>query len=224
MSPSPSRFPRVRWPFEMLPILTALVVGGGQMLVLRSHLDLLAPIVAEVPARGGNTGRFWGLTRGIGVVVAGGLLVLAPGWAGLGFITEGPGVVVGLLLWAAGWVLVRFQRLGFHDHPHVHPTPATSTSTPTWERTRPTITPGLAHGSPTVRWRRRTWPAYFPHLPSRSLRRSSIWSRIWRLRSCQCPSWVTGWATPGVGATIQSGCHRPGRPQPAPLSSSARSG
>jgi hypothetical protein len=122
MSPGPGRFPRVRCPFEMLPILTALVVGGGQTLVLRSHLDLLAPIAADVPARGGNTGGFWGLTRGIGVVVAGGALVLARGWAGLGSITEGPGVVVGLLLWTAGWaVLVRSQRLGFHDHPHVHP-------------------------------------------------------------------------------------------------------
>ena len=106
----------------MLPVLTALVVGAGQTIALRSHLDVLAPIAAELPARGGNTGGFWGLTRGVAVVVIGGVLVLGRGWAGLGLHESIPdlGVVVGLLLIAAGWLVLAI-RLDYHDHPHVHP-------------------------------------------------------------------------------------------------------
>lgn len=104
----------------MLPVLTALVIGAGHTIALRSHLDVLAPISAGLPARGGNTGGFWGLIRGVSVVVTGGVLVLGRGWAGLHGWIEGIGLVVGILLATAGWfVLVR--RLDYHDHPHVHP-------------------------------------------------------------------------------------------------------
>ncbi|MBW3666932.1 MAG: hypothetical protein KY394_04980 [Actinobacteria bacterium] len=73
-----------------------------------------------MPARGGNTGGFWGLTRGVGVVAIGGILVLGRGWAGLHEVMAGTGFVVGLLLGTAGWVVLA-RRLDFHDHPHVHP-------------------------------------------------------------------------------------------------------
>lgn len=104
----------------MLAFLTALVVGAGQTIAQRAHLDVLAPIAAEVPARGGNTGGFWGLTRGVGVVALGGMLVLGRGWAGLHEVITGTGFALGLLLGTAGWVVLA-RQLDFHDHPHVHP-------------------------------------------------------------------------------------------------------
>ncbi|MGH8945382.1 MAG: hypothetical protein ACRDVL_04475, partial [Acidimicrobiia bacterium] len=109
-------------PAEMLPFITALVVGCGQTLVVPSHLEVLSPIAAEMSARGGNTGGIWGLVRGMAVLVVGGLVLVTRAWAGLGSVNEGPAVLVGVLLWVGGWaVLIRSQALDFHDHPHVHP-------------------------------------------------------------------------------------------------------
>lgn len=102
-------------------VFGGLLAGGLHVFSGPDHLAALVPLAAGDPARGAVTGARWGLGHGLGVVVVGGLLLLARGRIDLAGLSGWAELSVGVLMLAMGlWTVRRAWGLTMHAHPHAH--------------------------------------------------------------------------------------------------------
>lgn len=103
----------------MTPLIAGLVAGALHVFSGPDHLAALAPLAIERPGEGARVGARWGVGHALGVLLLGGLGLLArdlvdvPAWSAMAeAIVGGTLVLVGL------WAVRRAGRLVVHAHPH----------------------------------------------------------------------------------------------------------
>lgn len=105
----------------MLTFLSGLAAGAAHVVSGPDHLAALAPIAVDHPGRAASIGARWGLGHGAGVVLIGGLGVVARGFIDIEAASAWAEFSVGFMLIAlGGWALVRARRVVIHDHGHEH--------------------------------------------------------------------------------------------------------
>lgn len=121
----------------LVPILSGLAAGSVHVVTGPDHLAAVAPLALRDRRAAARTGAAWGLGHGTGVVVLGGLGMLAreavdvnalSGWSefSVGFLLVGMGLwslrsALGMQIHTHGHTHTHGQGEGAaHDHPHVH--------------------------------------------------------------------------------------------------------
>lgn len=85
------------------------------------HLAALAPLAAGDPGRGALLGARWGFGHGLGVVLVGGVALVARGRIDVAGLAGWAEVSVGALIAGMGlWTVRRAWGLTVHAHPHAH--------------------------------------------------------------------------------------------------------
>jgi hypothetical protein len=104
-----------------------LAIGGGLVAGLLhvfagpDHLAALAPMAVEDPARAARLGLLWGFGHGAGVVLLGGLGILARAAFDVEALSAGSERLVGVVLIGVGlWALRAAMAATVHSHPHGH--------------------------------------------------------------------------------------------------------
>lgn len=105
----------------MLTFIAGLAAGCAHVVTGPDHLAALAPIAVDRPKKAMALGARWGLGHGVGVVLLGGLGVLAKGHFDVDFASRWAEFSVGFMLIGLGiWALYRARALVIHDHDHRH--------------------------------------------------------------------------------------------------------
>jgi ABC-type nickel/cobalt efflux system permease component RcnA len=105
----------------MITILAGLAAGAAHVIAGPDHLAALAPIAIDRPQRAVALGLRWGLGHGLGVIVLGGLGILAQSSLDLHLISAWSELLVGFMLILIGlWALRRASKIVIHAHPHKH--------------------------------------------------------------------------------------------------------
>ena len=105
----------------MITILAGLAAGAAHVIAGPDHLAALAPIAIDRPQRAVALGLRWGLGHGLGVIMLGGLGILAQSSLDLHLISAWSELLVGFMLILIGlWALRRASKIVIHTHPHEH--------------------------------------------------------------------------------------------------------
>ncbi len=108
----------------MLTFLSGLTAGAVHVVTGPDHLAALAPIAVDQPRRALAIGMRWGVGHGAGVVLLGGLGILARGSFDVDVASAWAEFSVGFVLIGLGaWALHRSRGVVIHAHPHVHDEP-----------------------------------------------------------------------------------------------------
>ena len=105
----------------MLTFLSGLAAGAVHVVTGPDHLAALAPIAVDQPRRALAIGMRWGVGHGAGVVLLGGLGILARGSFDIDVASAWAEFSVGFVLIGLGaWALHRSRGVVIHAHDHVH--------------------------------------------------------------------------------------------------------
>jgi hypothetical protein len=109
------------YPFSMNVVLVGAIAGLLHVFAGPDHLAALAPLSLRHPRGAVWTGAAWGAGHGAGVVLLGGLGIIARGAVRLDLLASRFEAVVGVVLLAIGlWAIRTATRLVVHTHPHAH--------------------------------------------------------------------------------------------------------
>lgn len=105
----------------MFALITGLAAGAAHVVTGPDHLAALAPIAVDRPLKAFGLGLRWGLGHGLGVVLLGGLGILARNMIDVDAISAWSEFIVGFMLVAMGaWAFRRATRMVIHTHGHDH--------------------------------------------------------------------------------------------------------
>ena len=105
----------------MLTLLSGLAAGAAHVVTGPDHLAALAPIAADSPKRAAALGVRWGLGHGFGVILLGGVGVVARDAIPVELLSAWAEFLVGAILIAVGaWAFRRSGRMVIHSHDHHH--------------------------------------------------------------------------------------------------------
>lgn len=105
----------------LVPLLSGLAAGSVHVVTGPDHLAAVAPLAVNDRGAAARTGAAWGLGHGLGVVVLGGLGMLAREAVDVHALSGWSEFSVGFLLIGLGlWSLRAGLKLEVHSHEHDH--------------------------------------------------------------------------------------------------------
>ena len=105
----------------MLSLFAGFLAGSTHVISGPDHLAALAPIALDSPKEATKIGIRWGIGHGLGVLLLGGLGVIARTWVDIHSVSAWSEFLVGFMLMFVGvWSFYRAQSIVIHTHPHEH--------------------------------------------------------------------------------------------------------
>lgn len=105
----------------MLSLLTGFAAGSLHVVAGPDHIAALVPLALRDRKAATRTGAAWGLGHGVGVVILGGIGIVARHLIDVEALSAYSELFVGFLLVMIGvWAIQRSTRLVLHSHHHDH--------------------------------------------------------------------------------------------------------